>query len=52
MKRCLGIDAAKTVHWAFGMDERGRVVLDRAVKNTPDTINERVADLRALNGDP
>ena len=51
MKRCIGIDVAKTVHWAFGMDERGRVVLDRAVKNTPAAIDELVADLRALNGD-
>ena len=51
MKICIGLDVAKTVHWAVGMDERGRVVVDRAVENTPAAIDELVAELRALDGD-
>ncbi len=51
MKICIGIDAAKSVHWAVAIDEAGRIVLDRAVKNNPDAINALIADLHALDGD-
>ena len=51
MKICIGIDAAKSVHWAVGIDEAGGIVLDRAVKNNPDAIDALIADLHALDGD-
>jgi len=48
MTVCIGIDAAKAVHWAVGIDEGGRVVLDRAVENNPEAIDTLIADLREL----
>ena len=51
MRICVGIDAAKTTHWAVAVDEGGRVVLDRAVENDPQAIDALVADLRGLGGD-
>jgi len=51
MRICVGIDAAKAVHWAVAVDEGGRVVLDRAVENDPQAIDALVAELRALDGD-
>ena len=51
MKICVGIDAAKSVHWAVGIDDAGGIVLDRAVKNNPDAIDALIADLHALDGE-
>ena len=51
MKICVGIDAAKTTHWAVAIDERGTVVLDRAVENDPEGLDDLVSALRALKGD-
>lgn len=50
MRICVGIDAAKSTHWAVGIDEGGRVVLDRAVGNDPDAIDGFMAALRVLEG--
>ena len=51
MAICIGIDAAKLVHWAVGIDDGGRVVLDRAVENNPAAIDDFIVELRNLNGD-
>jgi len=51
MAICIGIDAAKVVHWAVGIDDGGRVVLDRAVENNPAAIDGFISDLRALKND-
>tara|TARA_R110002124_G_C8885024_1_gene508728 strand:- start:18 stop:1196 length:1179 start_codon:yes stop_codon:yes gene_type:complete len=51
MAICIGIDAAKLVHWAVGIDNGGRVVLDRAVENNPVAIDEFITELRTLKGD-
>jgi len=51
MRIHVGIDAAKTVHWAVAVDEEGRVVLDRAVENDPKAIDALVADLHGLGAD-
>ena len=51
MEICIGIDAAKLVHWAVGIDNGGRVVLDRAVENNPVAIDEFITELRTLKGD-
>jgi len=51
MAICIGIDAAKLVHWAVGIDNGGRVVLDRAVENNPGAIDEFITELRTLKGD-
>lgn len=51
MAICIGIDAAKVVHWAVGIDDGGRVVLDRAVEINPAAIDAFISDLRALKGD-
>ena len=34
MRICVGIDAAKTTHWAVGIEAAGNVVLDRAARTT------------------
>ncbi|WP_221931632.1 IS110 family transposase [Palleronia caenipelagi] len=47
----IGIDAAKVVHWAVGIDDGGRVVLDRAVENNPVAIDHFIVELRNVNGD-
>lgn len=52
MRICIGIDAAKVVHWATGIDESGRIVLDRAVENDPKSIDGFIGELRALGGNP
>lgn len=52
MAICIGIDAAKLVHWAVGMDDGGRVVLDRAVENNPASIihaNRPMNELGCVN---
>jgi transposase len=51
MRICIGIDAAKLTHWAVGIDEGGRVVLDRAVENDAQAIDALVAELRGLRGE-
>jgi len=51
MRICVGIDAAKTTHWAVAVGERGDVVLDRAVENDPEGLDDLVAALRALDGE-
>jgi hypothetical protein len=51
MRICIGIDAAKATHWAVGIDEGGRVVLDRAVENDAQAIDALVADLRGLDSE-
>ena len=38
-------------HWAVGIDEGGRVVLDRAVENDAQAIDALVAELRGLDGE-
>lgn len=48
MTICVGIDAAKTTHWAVGIDGSGRVVLDRAVQNDPEAVDALIGELRAL----
>jgi len=52
MRVCVGIDVAKTVHWACAVDEAGQVILDRAVDNSPDQVASFIVDLRALGGEP
>ena len=51
MRACVGIDAAKTTHWAVAVDEGGRVVLDRAAENDPTGLDDLIAALRSLEGD-
>jgi transposase len=51
MRICIGIDVAKVTHWAVGIDEGGRVVLDRAVENDAQAIDTLVAQLRGLGGE-
>ena len=51
MRLSVGIDAAKTIHWAVAVDEGGRIVLDRAAENDPEGIEALVADLHRLGGD-
>ena len=51
MRICVGIDAAKTTHWAVGIEAAGNVVLDRAVENDPEAIDALVAELGRLDGE-
>jgi transposase len=48
----VGIDIAKEVHWATGIDDRGQVVLDQPVANDPDAIDALIHTLEALAGQP
>lgn len=43
-----GFDIAKDFHWLAAVDERGRLVTDHRVDNTPEAIGEAVAELHAL----
>lgn len=52
MRIFVGIDVAKLVHWACAIDDAGRVILDRAVDNSPDQIASFIADLRRLGSEP
>lgn len=52
MRISVGMDVAKAVHWACAVDEAGRILLDRALDNTPGDIEAFVAELRALDGEP
>ena len=46
----IGIDVVKAIHWAVGIDDGGRVVLERAIDNNPGAIYTLIADLRRLEG--
>lgn len=48
MAVCVGIDVAKGTHWACALDEGGRVLLSRAVRNTQAELDALSAELRAL----
>jgi transposase len=48
----VGIDIAKELHWATGIDDRGQVVLDQQVANDPDAIAALIRTLDALAGEP
>jgi Transposase len=48
----VGIDIAKEVHWATGIDDRGQVVLDQPVANDPDAIQALLRSLSALADQP
>lgn len=52
MRISVGIDVAKTVHWACAVDDECRVVLNHAIENTPVGIDAFVTNLRAIGGDP
>lgn len=44
---CVGIDVAKDTHWACALDEGGRILLNRAVRNTQadlDAVLDRVTE--------
>jgi transposase len=45
-----GIDVAKDTHWICALNEAGRVVLSRAVRNTQAELDALSAELRALPG--
>ena len=51
MRIYVGIDVAKDVHWASAIDQDARVLIDRSVANTQQTIEGLAADLRGLGGD-
>jgi hypothetical protein len=51
MRICVGIDAAKEVHWATAVTADGRVLLDRKVENTAEAIRAFSAALAALGGE-
>src|SRR5919204_6832121 len=46
----VGIDIAKEVHWATGIDDTGQVVLDRWVANDPAAIQELIDQLQGVSG--
>ena len=46
----VGIDIAKEIHWATGIDDTGQVVLDRRVPNDPTAIQELIDQLQATSG--
>lgn len=48
----VGVDVAKAVHWVCAIDEAGRILLDRALDNTPGDIEGFIAELRVLDGEP
>jgi len=47
---CVGIDVAKDTHWACALDAGGRVLLNRAVRNTQADLDALSAELRAVPG--
>lgn len=51
MRISVGIDVAKDVHWATAIDERGEVLLDRAVDNSAADIEQLAAELKTLGGE-
>jgi transposase len=46
----VGIDIAKEIHWATGIDDTGQVVLDGRVPNDPTAIQELIDRLQAVSG--
>jgi transposase len=48
----VGIDVAKHVHWATAVDDVGQVVWDQRVPNEPAALQELIAALQGLGGDP
>lgn len=48
MKTFAGIDIAKEVHWVCAIDSQGAVLLNRKLLNTPEDLNQLVAELLAL----
>ncbi len=48
---CVGIDAAKEIHWATAVTTDGKVLLNRKVDNTGEDIARLVGELRALGGE-
>jgi transposase len=48
----VGIDVAKHVHWATAIDDVGQVVWDQRVPNEPAALQELIAALEGLGGDP
>lgn len=48
MTICVGIDVAKDTHWACALDPGGRVLLNRAVRNTQVDLDALSAELRAM----
>jgi hypothetical protein len=51
MQICVGIDAAKTTHWAVAIDGRGHVVLNRAVENNTAAVDALITELHGLGGE-
>lgn len=51
MRISIGLDVAKDVHWATALDDRGQVLLDRRIPNTPDDILQLITDLDELKGE-
>lgn len=47
---CVGIDVAKDTHWACALDAGGRILFNRAVRNTQADLDAFSAELRALSG--
>jgi transposase len=46
----VGIDIAKEIHWATGIDDTGQLVLDGRVPNDPTAIQELIDQLQAVSG--
>jgi len=51
MRISIGLDVAKDVHWATALDDRGQVLLDRRVPNTPGDILQLITDLDEIEGE-
>ncbi len=47
---CVGTDVAKDTHWACALDAGGRVLLNRAVRNTQADLDAPSAERRGLPG--
>jgi transposase len=46
----VGIDVAKELHWVCAIDDGGKTLLSRKLRNDPDDIVALVAELRELGG--
>lgn len=51
MRICIGIDAAKEVHWATAVSEDGRVLINRKLDNSAEDIGMLTDELKALGGE-
>jgi transposase len=47
----IGIDVAKDAHWVTAIDDRGQVVLDQRVENTPPALSALTEQLAQLSGE-